>query len=139
MKLKYNKLCEENFDLKSQLDTIHMQSKENRKQVESDEMKLKYNLLYEENANLKSELDIIHKQSKKNRKLVEKYKELKGETQHDGDDLVCLICNITIKQDIFTSANFCGSSAFALEENFTSKSLLSNLPTYAFILTLRYS
>ena len=81
-------------------------------------MKLKCNKLCEENADLKSQLDTIHLQSKKNRKLVEKYRELKGETQHDADDLVCLICNITIKQDIFTSANFCESSVFCLRRNF---------------------
>ena len=34
MKLKNNLLCEENADLKSQLDTMHKQLKENRKLVE---------------------------------------------------------------------------------------------------------
>ena len=34
MKLKYNLIYEENANLKSQLDTIHKQSKENRKLVE---------------------------------------------------------------------------------------------------------
>ena len=41
MKLKYNLLYEENADLKSQLDIMHKQSKENRKLVEKY-MELKF-------------------------------------------------------------------------------------------------
>ena len=41
MKLKYNLLCEENAVLKSQLDTMHKQSKEDRKLVEKY-MELKF-------------------------------------------------------------------------------------------------
>ena len=40
----------------------------------------------------------------------------------------------TVKQDIFTGANFCESFIFALEENFTRQKSMTYLPTYPFLL-----